>query len=222
MRPVERGPAPGIYNDYTNAKDDLVDRLGSYCSYCERPFPASLAVEHVFPRNLYAGQALDWDNFLLACVNCNSVKSDNDPRDVFLPDRDNTLLALSYFRGGYVGVAAGMDATSTRRARGLIDLLGLDRHGAANGPGPAPRDERWRQREEIWKRAERCRDIYESSGGSAEVLELVVEVAQGYGFFSVWMTVFKNSAEVKRVLIDAFPGTAAARVARNPAACPPP
>ena len=221
MRPVERGPAPRIYNDYANARNDLVDRLGPYCSYCERRLPTGLAVEHVFPRGLYADQTLDWDNFLLACVNCNSVKSDNDPRDVFLPDRDNTLLVLSYFRGGYVGVAAGMDATSTRRARGLIDLLGLDRHGAANWPGPAPRDERWCQREEVWKGAEKSRDLFLSLDEFPEALELVVQVALGSGFFSVWMTVFKDNAEVKQALMEAFPGTAAVRVARNPAACPP-
>ena len=208
MRPVERGAAPRIYNNYRNAIEDLVNRLGPYCSYCEQRLPTGLSVEHVFPKSLYGNRALDWSNFLLACVNCNSTKGNNDPLDIFLPDRDNTLLVLSYFRGGFVRVAAQMDIDSTRRARGLIDLLGLDRHGAARWPRPAPRDKRWRNREEVWNSAELCRKLFQSLGESGEARQLVVEAARGHGFYSVWMTIFESNAEVTRALIDAFPGTA--------------
>lgn len=113
-----------------------------------------------------------------------------------------------------------MDTASTRRARGLIDLLGLDRHGTAGWPIPAPRDRRWHQREEVWNLAERCRENFEATGESAVARQLVVKVARGYGFFSVWMTVFEDSAEVTQALIEAFPGTAAARIAQDPAAFP--
>ena len=159
MRPVERGAAPRIYNNYRNAIKDLVNRLGPYCSYCERRLPTGLSVEHVFPKSLYVDRALDWSNFLLACVNCNSTKGNNDPLDIFLPDRDNTLLVLSYFRGGVVPVAAQMDIQSTRRARGLIDFLGLDRHGATGWPRPASRDNRRRDREKAWNRNNRVRAL---------------------------------------------------------------
>ena len=159
MRPVERGAAPRIYNNYRNAIKDLVNRLGPYCSYCERRLPTGLSVEHVFPKSLYVDRALDWSNFLLACVNCNSTKGNNDPLDIFLPDRDNTLLVLSYFQGGFVPVAAQMDIQSTRRARGLIDFLGLDRHGATGWPRPASRDNRRRDREKAWNRNNRVRAL---------------------------------------------------------------
>ena len=35
MRPVNKGKAPRNYKHYSEAKDDLRDRLGSFCSYCE-------------------------------------------------------------------------------------------------------------------------------------------------------------------------------------------
>jgi hypothetical protein len=41
-----------------------------------------------------------------------------------------------------------------------------------------------------------------------EARELVIEVAKSRGFFSVWMTVFENYPEVKKELIQLFPGTA--------------
>jgi 5-methylcytosine-specific restriction endonuclease McrA len=78
MRPVERGLAPKIYTRYGDAIEDLKSRLGSYCSYCERQVSASLAVEHVIPKNLHPELEREWNNFLLGCTNCNSVKSDRE------------------------------------------------------------------------------------------------------------------------------------------------
>ena len=91
MRPIERGAAPCAYGDYKEAKQDLVNRLGTYCSYCERRIATILAVEHIQAKSLphYAHLANDWNNFLLACVNCNSSKSaaEVDPARYLLPDR---------------------------------------------------------------------------------------------------------------------------------------
>lgn len=55
MRPVERGSAPQAYTKYEDAIGDLEERLGIYCSYCERRLPVSLAVEHVVPKTLTSG-----------------------------------------------------------------------------------------------------------------------------------------------------------------------
>jgi 5-methylcytosine-specific restriction endonuclease McrA len=74
MRPVTRGAAPRAYTAYSQAIGDLEDRLGIYCSYCERRLPVSLAVEHVVPKSLEPTLETCWDNFLLGCTNCNSVK----------------------------------------------------------------------------------------------------------------------------------------------------
>jgi 5-methylcytosine-specific restriction endonuclease McrA len=80
MRPIRRGSSPrqADFTNYREALPDLVGRLGMYCSYCERRIPTQLAVEHIQPKGLPASQALQgrWENFLLACVNCNSIKKD--------------------------------------------------------------------------------------------------------------------------------------------------
>ena len=186
MRPVERGPAPRVYRDYGDAIDDLAARLGRYCSYCERRLPASLAVEHMAPKSLHPDRELEWDNFLLGCTNCNSVKNDKDVSDeeALWPDRHNTILAIAYTRGGFAGTAAGLGLDLERRARRLIDLVVLDRHDAAGYPEPAKNDNRWAQREEIWNVAEFCRSNFEASWQSREALSLVATAAQGWRFFS--------------------------------------
>ena len=210
MRPIERGDAPRIYHQYGEAIGDLTERLGSYCSYCERQLPANLAVEHMAPKSRYPDRELDWNNFLLGCVNCNSVKSNEDVADgdILWPDRHNTMLALAYSPGGFVRVAEGLSHGLKQRACVLINLVGLNRHNASGWPRPAKRDDRWAQREEVWTSAEKCRAAFEKLNGSNEALDLVLIAAKGYGFFSVWLTVFDRHIAVKRALIDAFPGTA--------------
>ncbi len=211
MRPVERGAAPRAYTRYGHAIGDLEDRLGRYCSYCERRLPTSLAVEHMAPKSLHPDRKRDWSNFLLGCTNCNSVKGDTDVVDdhVLWPDRHNTMLALAYSRGGFVRVAAGLSPELQRRGQTLIDLVGLDRHGGHEGPQPAKRDGRWKDREEAWSTAKLCRDTFESLNRSAEARGLVLGAAKYCGFFSVWFAVFEQHIDIKLALVDAFPGTAA-------------
>ena len=77
MRPINRGDAPQAFNDYKAAKPFLTDRLGTYCSFCERRIPTNLAVEHILPKDEdlpFADLRNEWTNFLLSCVNCNSSK----------------------------------------------------------------------------------------------------------------------------------------------------
>ena len=211
MRPIERGAAPQAYAKYADAIGDLENRLGRYCSYCERWLPTSLAVEHMAPKNPHQDRELDWSNFLLACVNCNSVKGDKDVAedDVLWPDRHNTMLALAYSRDGFVQAADGLSPELGPRARALIDLVGPDRHGSHTGRPPTKRDRRWTDREEAWAIAESCRDLFESLDRSMRARDLVIAAATGYGFFSVWFAVFEGHVDVRLALIDAVPGTAA-------------
>lgn len=86
---------------YPRARASLIDRLGAYCSYCEMPVRASLAVEHVLPKAEYPEFSIDWENFLLACPICNSRKGDQ-PREAGArgryawPDTDPTANGFSY------------------------------------------------------------------------------------------------------------------------------
>jgi uncharacterized protein (TIGR02646 family) len=208
MRPVERGLAPKIYAKYGDAVEDLKSRLGSYCSYCERQVSASLAVEHVIPKNLYPELEREWNNFLLGCTNCNSVKSDREViiQNFLWPDRDNTLLPLVYAKGGFVRLVDNLDNEQKTKAQALLDLVGLQRH-----PGlikPAQKDKRWQDREESWATAEKCKDYFDKLEQADAARDLVLEVAKSKGFFSVWMTVFNNYPNLKKELIKLFPGTA--------------
>jgi uncharacterized protein (TIGR02646 family) len=210
MRPVERGLAPQIYTQYGDAIEDLKNRLGSYCSYCERQVAASLAVEHVIPKNLHPELEIEWTNFLLGCTNCNSVKSDREVeiQNFIWPDRDNTLLPFVYSKGGFVRLADNLNNEQKTKAQALLDLVGLQRHQARGWVKPAKKDKRWQNREESWATAERCRDLFESLEQADAARDLVLEVAKNNGFFSVWMTVFNDYSDIKRELIRLFPGTA--------------
>jgi uncharacterized protein (TIGR02646 family) len=133
MRPIRRGASPrqGDFTNYRDALPDLVSRLGMYCSYCERYVPTQLAVEHIQPKGLPAFRALEgrWDNFLLACVNCNSTKKDKLVllSDILLPDRDNTCSAYHYSEDGKIQASPHLSPQAQQFAQGTLALVGLDR-----------------------------------------------------------------------------------------------
>ncbi len=143
MRPVVRGDWPKDntgnevkYKNYENARGELIKRFGEYCSYCEMHLDTSLAVEHVRPKkppgadNNIAGRKLNWNNFLLACTNCNSTKSNIDVEldDYFWPDRDNTFLVLQYSEGGLISSAEGLSDALKVKVKKTIKLTGLDKN----------------------------------------------------------------------------------------------
>jgi hypothetical protein len=132
MRPVRRrgSPRQNDFADYRDALPELVSRLGPYCSYCERRVATQLAVEHIEPKALHPARRGRWENFLLACVNCNSTKGDSDVvlADTLLPDRDNTFVAVRYAPDGTVAPAPG---ATQPRASATLALVGLDKPIAA-------------------------------------------------------------------------------------------
>jgi len=110
----------------------VVSRLGLYCSYCERRVVTNLAVEHIQPKDGPHGHPHligRWENFLLACVNCNSTKRDKNVvlANVFLPDRDNTFAAFSYLPDGTVQPAATLATALMGKASDTLALTGLDK-----------------------------------------------------------------------------------------------
>ena len=142
MRPVERGAAPREYARYGDAIDDLEERLGRYCSYCERRLPIGLAVEHMAPKSLHPDREVDWDNFLLGCTNCNSVKdvADVADGDILWPDRHNTMLAVAYSRGGFVRLAGRTDSRAAEARTGADRSCGIGQ--TYRGSGAAAGQER--------------------------------------------------------------------------------
>jgi hypothetical protein len=210
MRPVKKGAAPKkTYARYQDAIGDLENVLGDYCSYCEQS--TALEVEHVSPKSL-GGALTDWDNFLLACKACNVAKGKTaaSVATSLWPDTDNTFLAISYSSGGFISVAPNLPAGVPALAAELIRVLKLDKHDGTPGKKPTKRDKRSKKRADMWSIVEAAKTDYLIVVGShpQEALSAVVRAASGYGFFSVWMTIFHDVSAVCQALVAAFKGTA--------------
>lgn len=215
MRPIRRGASPieGDFENYKDAKPFLVSRLGLYCSYCERQVPSMLAVEHIQPKqiNLYPHLEGCWDNFLLACTNCNSIKGHKDLHldSTLLPDRDNTAHAYTYLADGSVNVADGLQANVGEMAEATLRLTGLQRssRGFVDENEEMVALDRVCQRMEAWATAEECRTSIHGVHSPELLRQMTVRLALATGFFSVWMTVFEDDAEMRTQLVEAFNGT---------------
>ncbi len=216
MRCVERGPWPKddnckkkIFAPYKTAKNDLMNKLGDYCCYCERP--GDLDIDHVVPVDRQPALEEDWTNFLLACRNCNATKgARNLSRDRYIwPDLDDTESAFEYLPSGGVKVREDLDEPFRAKAQALFDLVGI---GRPPWNDPMARDSRWRKRRARWNRAEELR---ERLANGDTTIDDIVASAKDLGFWSVWMTVFADHCEVRARLRKAFPGTRR-RASRSP------
>lgn len=69
---------------------------------------------------------------------------------------------------------------------------------------------RWKYRIEALNIAEEAKKVWlgckNSDFRSSQIIN-IINLAKGYGFFSVWMMVFDDESEIRRSLIEAFPGT---------------
>lgn len=212
MRPVRRGPSPQVsdFTDYRDAYPELVSRLGPYCSYCERRIATQLAVEHIQPKGLaqYAALESRWDNFLLACVNCNSTKGDKDVplADVLLPDRDNTFIAYRYAQDGTVSVDNALAPMVTAQAQATLALVGLDKAIAqeVDANSKLVAIDRVSQRMQAWLLALNSKEELDTEPQSAGLRRQIIRTAVENGFFSIWMAVFAADADMRSRLIDAF------------------
>ncbi len=215
MRPVEKGDCPQkdgkdiVFKKYDHARPSLLSRLGEYCSFCEVRVPCGLHVEHRLPKSVarYAHLECEWTNFLLACSNCNSNKGSKDIEedDYFWADTHNTAFALEYGEGGLVEPRQGLSGEEARRAQNLIALVGLDKKA---GNLKTQSDNRWSNRLEVWNTATSRRQRLQTCN-TPEMRESIAIIVRTSGYFSVWMTVFADDADMLRRIINAYPGTAA-------------
>lgn len=215
MRPVNKGDAPPDakgrpkkYARYQDAKTDLLQRLGKYCSYCEMELKTGLAVEHVQPKSAKKSLEREWSNFLLGCVHCNSRKGKKPVQldECLWPDCDNTQRAFEYQTlTNTVAVAATVRGKNKSRAAKLIELVGLD-----NIPKTWNEDPRFDERRTVWAKAMMAKnDLWSCRADEhPRIRQLILEMAVPRGFFSVWMTVFEDDPATRKLLIDAFLGTA--------------
>ena len=203
MRSVERGRWPTkqdgrriSFAEYGHAKGPLIERIGEYCSYCERR--GDLHVEHVVPKSIDDDLKTEWSNFLLGCGNCNSRKFNrNTSREGYLwPDTHDTFGAFVYRSGGRALVKDGLTPDEYRKASALFNLVGLGGMGTRT-------DRRRHKRRQAWDQAVEVRNLIDGNNSRT----LAIEVALGTGFFSVWMAVFEDDDDMRQRLVDAFPGT---------------
>ncbi len=209
MRPVDKGIKEKPFKPYGKAKIPLAKALGWYCSYCEMPVIHKIEVEHVVPI-AKGGAEFDWENFLLGCSYCNGSanKSDNNNSRVgyYWPDTDNTFRAFTYNQLGIIKPKITLSKSQKKIAHNTINLLGLDKAPYTNKK-PSPADVRWMHRTSAWENAKDALKDWET-GKSDPLKHSITREAVATGFFSIWMTVFKNHPILKRSFIENFPGTA--------------
>ncbi|MCP4702748.1 MAG: HNH endonuclease [Gammaproteobacteria bacterium] len=206
MRPVDKGDTPQQqYTNYQNARPELLERMGQYCSYCEVIIPAYLAVEHVRPKREHPELELDWHNFLLACGNCNPIKGRTNVKltDYYWPHLDNTFRAFLYKAGGLVKVNDALNASERAKAQNTLNLTGLQKKA---GNEYTASDRRWVNRRDAWKKAQRAKQRL-ANNDTEEMREEIAEHAHSKGFWSVWMTVFQQDSDMLNRFIRMFPGT---------------
>lgn len=208
MRPITKSrfkPSSYIYKPYNNAKDELIEAIGGYCSYCERPgYSAALDVEHIRDKDTHPNRKYLWRNFLIGCKNCNPVKGTKSILNMYFPSVHNTYEIFNYDHLGQVTVNTQFLTTQSERDRAqrLIDLVGLDRR--PGHPKFSKKDKRWSDRQDAYLIAERCLPKYKS--GDVDI-DTLIELAIAKGFWSVWMTVFSAEPDVITRLVKDFPGT---------------
>ena len=213
MRPVDKGEAPDkVFVKYSEAEPYLEERLGAYCSYCEFPIQHVPEVEHKEAKAA-GGAVLDWENLLLSCKYCNTRKSKvvaiGEKNQYLWPDENDTFHVFSYERGipslneEYLKT---QEEEIWTKAQKLYDLI---KYG--NIPiSPSDKDRRFMARNEARNYAINSRNGWEKvkrTENREVYFEQIISLAQATGFFSTWMEVFKDDAEIKKGLIKAFKGT---------------
>jgi hypothetical protein len=222
MRPINRGATPQVNGiaktvaDYKDWRQDLIDRIGNFCSYCNMVLNDSPQVEHVSAKSTNPAMLTTWDNMLLACGPCNRAKSNNPNSNNthYLPDYHNTHLAFDYAlvdvpkRKGQIGcvpVPSSNAYVNQNKALATIALCKLQ----AVTVNKRATDLRWKYRYEAWITAVQWKDSWIKWGHTVanEFITLLLTAATGKGFFSIWYIVFEDVQEIKLALLVGHPNT---------------
>lgn len=216
MRPIYKGDSPyKTIENYQDAELYLEERVGRYCSFCEMRVNNSLAVEHKESKNS-GGDPTAWNNLLLACTYCNSRKGERikkgDLDKWIWPDQDNTFLVFTYedaipkLNDTYLKTVSDDVRICAKK---VFEDLALDYH-PIKGKKSKYKDKRWLSRYQaldVAKEVKNTWEICQDKNVKEHLKKNIIDMAIGYGFFSVWMMVFENEPEIRQALILAFPGT---------------
>jgi hypothetical protein len=206
-------------NQYEFARTWLIMAFGSYCSYCEAPIEANLAIEHKLPKGKRGFDVYkdEWGNLLLACTNCNSTKGNRELCDVpgqksnkasgdlnYFPDRmvsfKLTNSPFTYTRGNPTTDPHGNRVTPdvvvnahSNVAEDMLKLVGLNEKFKDSRVS----DRRFLYRNQAWdlatEAAHRLHAFYSLTQDPVlreTMHRQIVATAVHSGFWSVWVTRF--------------------------------
>lgn len=184
-----KSPSPSNYKAFLV---DLEDNFGQYCCYCERR--ELVDVEHVVPQSSAPLLVCNWHNLLLACPKCNRdyKKDKNSGRAGYIwPDTSDSFDLYEYHADGSVSEKKSVHPRTQAEVKKTIELFHL------NGKLRNLRCEQWDIASD---------DLKDYKNGTRTVERIVKNVVAN-GYWSVWMTVFKDYPEVTQKIADAFSGT---------------
>lgn len=214
-----------VFAEYGHARPYLIARLGDYCSFCEMRLP-NPDVEHVRHKDGNPALECTWSNFLLSCKSCNSTKGTQVATAAHVaahlwPDQDRTFDAFIYEVGGVVRLAPIGGATTATRAAATADLVGLLKRpgqGLTAEQIKKGSDRRYKLRSDAWDEAIESREDLKRND-TPEMRRQILKTARALGFWSVWLTVFRDDPQMVDALVNglSFPGTAPARLYPIPA-----
>lgn len=217
MRPVDKGHKDKEYKPYATAKRELFNAIGPYCSYCERGIEHMGAVEHKQPKSRIPELEYSWDNFLLSCVNCNSIKrateiNDSNINDFVWPDVDDTYHMIQYDPVTLIpSPADNLSEIDKARVSRLIRLVGLDRavpkEDTLNYKKAS--DTRVEDRMKVALDAKSYKQFFmnlqdDIKPAFVDQLKILVKYS---GYWSIWMHELEDIPEIRTALLECLPGT---------------
>lgn len=223
MRPINQGVKPD--KDVTQHRDyfdDIKNRIGYYCSYCERRMPdEELQVEHVRSKSTCNEYRLCWHNLLLACFTCNSHKdkcnaairnvNDLNIDEYAFPHIYDTYHLIDYPAPTYMPVCSlTAGAEYKLKVEKLFKLLHMDNNAGLT-------EEELLEENGIpslrisagISAAELKKDLGDnpSDESIAYALNKIAREISRFGFWSVWMKEFESVQVIRDFLLDIIPGT---------------
>ena len=187
------------YKNYSSFLKYLFKYFGRYCCYCEIR-ARSLDVEHISPKSLNSTYICNWFNLLIACPTCNRdyKKNKNASRGGLVwPDDSDTFDMFVYHDDGSMTVNSSLHSRVQICAQNTIDLMHLNPQNDENNDICNIRREQW----------DIANDLLADYEQKVLSIDRIVKNVVANGYWSVWMTVFKDHPEVTKKIADAFPGT---------------
>ena len=110
-------------------------------------------------------------------------------------------LVVRILVGSVVIVNPALTGDSYRHAENLLSLVGLNKDIVSSTDA----DNRWMVRSVSWDLAKRYLLKYRAHEAG---IDTIIDLVKARGSWSIWFTVFKGEDEVRKALIEQFPGTA--------------